>query len=78
MKKICIILLSFCMLLGLTSCVEKVNANTVPPPTSNYSINRVHYDPIMNFSIYRVKTPTGTFEVLWERDKGGLCVLQRV
>jgi hypothetical protein len=75
MKKIYIGLLGLCMLLGLNSCV-KVNA--APTPSNGYSIQRVYFDPILNFRIYKVKTPTGTFEVMWEADKGGLCVLQRV
>lgn len=78
MKKIYIGLLSLCMLIGLNSCVEKVNAGTTPAPSSGYSIQRVYSDPIRYFSIYRVKTPTGTYEVLWESNKGGLCVLQRI
>ena len=78
MKKIYIGLLSLCMLLGLNSCVEKVNAGTVSAPSTGYSIQRVYFDPMFGFRIYRVKTPTGTFEVLWEVNKGGLCVLQRV
>lgn len=78
MKKIFIGLLSLCMLIGLNSCVEKVNANPSLPSSSNYSIKRVYSDPMTYFSIYRVKTPTGTYEVLWERNKGGLCVLHRI
>lgn len=77
MKKIFIGLLGLCMLLGLNSCV-KVNAGTVSAPSNGYSVQRVYFDPILGFRIYKVKTPTGTFEVLWEADKGGLCVLQRV
>ena len=41
---------------------------------SNYSIERVHYD--MMFEIFRVRTPNGTFLVMWEETKGGLCVLK--
>ena len=77
MKKIFIGLLGLCMLLGLNSCV-KANAGTVPASSNGYSIQRVYLDPIFGFRIYKVKTPTGTFEVMWEADKGGLCVLQRV
>ena len=77
MKKIYIGLLSLCILLGLNSCV-KVNAGTVTAPSNGYSIQRVYFDPILSLRIYKVKTPTGTFEVLWDTNKGGLCVLQRV
>lgn len=75
MKTIYAILLSFCVL-GFTSCVE-VNAGSLSASiTSRYSIKRVHYDPIMGMNIYKVYTPTGTYEVLWESEKGGLCVLK--
>lgn len=77
MKKIFIGLLGLCMLLGLNSCVE-ANVGTVSAPSNGYSIQRVYFDPMFGFKIYRIKTPTGTFEVMWEADKGGLCVLQRV
>lgn len=74
MKTIYAILLSFCVL-GFTSCVENVNAGSLATP-SRYSIKRVHFDPIMGMNIYKVYTPTGTYEVLWESEKGGLCVLK--
>lgn len=77
MKKIFIGLLGLCMLLGLNSCV-KANAGTVSAPSNGYSVQRVYFDPTLGFRIYKVKTPTGTFEVLLKTDKGGLCVLQRV
>ena len=75
MKKIFIGLLGLCMLLGLNFCV-KVNAGTAP--SNGYSIQRVYFDHNLGFRIYKIKTPTGTFEVLLKTDKGGLCILQRV
>lgn len=43
---------------------------------SSYNITRVHYDMMYDMKIYEVKTPRGTFFVLWEETKGGLCVLK--
>ena len=57
----------------MCSCVGKAEAK---PQASSYSITRVHYDVVYDMNIYRVSTPKGTFEVLWEKEKGGLCVLK--
>ena len=43
---------------------------------SNYSIERVQYDKMYDMKIYRVRTPQGTYMVMWEETKGGLCVLK--
>lgn len=77
MKKFRLFLIVIAVTLGICSCVEKVNA-TIPniPAPSNYSITRVHWDPIWDMNIYRVTTPRGTFEVIWESSKGGLCILK--
>ena len=45
-------------------------------PQANYSITCVHRDVMMGFNIYKVTTPRGTYEVMWEDEKGGLCVLK--
>ena len=42
----------------------------------SYSIERVHYDMIYDMKIYKVRTPQGTYMVMWEETKGGLCVLK--
>jgi hypothetical protein len=43
---------------------------------SSYSIERVHFDHLFDMGIYRVRTPNGTFLVMWEETSGGLCVLK--
>ena len=43
---------------------------------SSYSIERVHYDMMYDMKIYRVRTPQGTYMVMLEETKGGLCVLK--
>ena len=43
---------------------------------SNYKIERVHYDVSFHMKIYKVNTPNGTYLVLWEGKRGGLCVLK--
>lgn len=77
MKKFRLYLIMIAVTLGICSCVEKVNA-TIPniPAPSKYSITRVYWDPIRDMNIYKITTPTGTFDVLWESSKGGLCVLK--
>ena len=50
----------------MCSCVGKAEAK---PQASGYSITRVHYDMVYGMNIYRVSTPKGTFEVLWEKDR---------
>lgn len=55
------------------SSYDKVD-ETKEIEASSYNIERVHYD--MMFEIFRVRTPNGTFLVMWEETKGGLCVLK--
>lgn len=43
---------------------------------SSYNIERVHYDMMYDMKIYKVRTPQGTYMVMWEETKGGLCVLK--
>jgi hypothetical protein len=75
MKKFRLFLIMIVITLGICLCIEKVNA-TIPniSASSKYSITRVYRDPI--WDIYKVTTPTGTFEILWESSKGGLCILK--
>lgn len=55
------------------SSYDKVD-ETKEIEASSYNIERVHYD--MMFEIFRVRTPQGTYMVMWEETKGGLCVLK--
>ena len=57
------------------SSYDKVD-ETKDIEASNYNIERVHYDMMYDMKIYRVKTPYGTYMVMWEETKGGLCVLK--
>lgn len=72
-KLVCIGVAVLITAMIMCSCVANVEA---APQASGYSITRVHYDVVYGMNIYKVTTPRGTFEVLWEKDKGGLCVLK--
>ena len=73
LKLVCILGAILFLFIYMCSCVGKAEAK---PQASGYSITRVHYDMVYGMNIYRVSTPKGTFEVLWEKEKGGLCVLK--
>ena len=57
------------------SSYDKVD-ETKEIEASNYNIKRVHYDMMYDMKIYEVRTPHGTYMVMWEETKGGLCVLK--
>lgn len=46
------------------------------PQAEGYSISREYYNLTYDMRVYTVKTPYGTYHVLWESTKGGMCLLK--
>lgn len=68
MKKIILILF---LILSLSSCEEYEKRF---PKSEDYEIELIHCEK--DFEIYKITTPTGTYEVVQDTYKGGLCVLK--
>lgn len=58
---------------GPVACIPEVESEH--SVQDGFSIERVHYNLMYDMNIYEVRTPKGTYYVLWEKTKGGLCTL---
>ena len=70
-------ILAFVLMFGAVLFSSFRNVEEIASPQADgYSISRQYWDPVSSMRIYTVKTPHGTYHVLWESTKGGMCLLK--